>query len=117
MVYIYIYIYNFNLHFFWLFCVSFLTISVFFGMKLSLRTNLVLNWPVLSFPERFQPIAAAAMYTVTINVPELMHLMLSLSISYLYLNRISWLCRQHPREDEASNWGVQLRPNRAWLSR
>ncbi len=52
-------------------------------MKLSLRTNLVLNWPVLSFPERFQPIAAA-MCTVTINVLELMHLMLTPSISYLY---------------------------------
>ncbi len=39
-------------------------------MKLSLAANLVLNWvcPVLSFPERFQPITAAAMCTVAINV-------------------------------------------------
>jgi hypothetical protein len=52
-------------------------------MKLSLRTNLVLNWLVLSFPERFQPIVAA-MCTITINVLELMHLMLSPNISYFY---------------------------------
>jgi hypothetical protein len=57
----------------------------FFCMNLSLGTNLVLNWPVLSFPERFQPIAAAAMCTVIINVLEVMHLMVSLSISDLYL--------------------------------
>ncbi len=40
------------------------------GMKLSLAANFVLNWvwPVLSFPERFQPITAAAMCTVAINV-------------------------------------------------
>jgi hypothetical protein len=39
-------------------------------MKLSLAANLVLNWvcPVLSFPERLQPITAAPMCTVTINV-------------------------------------------------
>jgi hypothetical protein len=39
-------------------------------MKLSLAANLVLNrvCPVLPFPERFQPItAAAAMCTVAIN--------------------------------------------------
>jgi hypothetical protein len=41
-------------------------------MKLSLVANLVLNrvCPVLSFPERFEPIAAAAMCTVAINVLE-----------------------------------------------
>jgi hypothetical protein len=39
-------------------------------MKLSLAANLVLNevCPVLSFPEHFQPITAAAMCTVAINV-------------------------------------------------
>jgi hypothetical protein len=39
------------------------------GMKLSLAANLVLNrvCPVLSFPERFQPITAPAMYAVAIN--------------------------------------------------
>jgi hypothetical protein len=57
-------------------------------MKLSLAANLVLNWvcpPVLSFPERLQPITAAAMCTVVINVfSNLVHLMLSFSISYPY---------------------------------
>jgi len=40
------------------------------GMKLSLAANLILNWvcPVLSFPERLQPITAAPMCPVTINV-------------------------------------------------
>jgi hypothetical protein len=61
--------------------------------------------PVLSFPERFQPIAAAAMCSVAINVlepgafnPE----------SYYFIplfNKISWLCRQQPGGDEASNEG------------
>jgi hypothetical protein len=42
------------------------------GMKLSLAANLVLNWvcPVLSFPELLQPITAAAMCTVVIDVLE-----------------------------------------------
>jgi hypothetical protein len=40
------------------------------GTKLSLAANLVPNsvCPVLSFPERFEPITAAAMCTVAINV-------------------------------------------------
>jgi hypothetical protein len=35
------------------------------GMKLSLAANLVLNrvWPVLFFPEHFEPITANAMRT------------------------------------------------------
>ncbi len=32
-----------------------------------------------------------------------------------WFNKISWLCEQHPGGDEASNEGVQLRPNRMWL--
>jgi hypothetical protein len=31
-------------------------------------------------------------------------------------NRISWLCGQHPR-GWSIKWGVQLRANRAWLSK
>jgi hypothetical protein len=56
-------------------------------MKLSLTANLVLNsvCPVLSFPERFQPITAAAVCAVAINFLEPGALMLSLSISYSYL--------------------------------
>ncbi len=41
-------------------------------MKLILAANLVLNYvcSFFSFPERFQPITAAAMCTVPINVLE-----------------------------------------------
>jgi len=55
------------------------------GIKLSLATNLVLNWVclVLSFRERFQPITAAAMCTLTIHVLE--PGAFNLSISYPYL--------------------------------
>jgi len=78
------------------------------GMKLSLAAKLVLNWvcPVLSFPERLQPITAAAMCTVTVNVlepgafnPEFQYFIPS-------FNKISWLRWQQPGGDEASNEGT-----------
>jgi hypothetical protein len=66
--------------FIYIYITIFLVFSCFFsyqkrflcGMKLSLAANLVLKWvcPVLSFLERFQPIAAAAMCRVAINVLE-----------------------------------------------
>jgi hypothetical protein len=60
------------------------------GVKLSLAANLALNWvcPLLSFPERFQPITAAAMCTVTIMFSSLVYLILRLSISYPYLIKL-----------------------------
>ncbi len=87
----------------------------FCGMKLSLAANLVLNWvcPVLSFPERFQPIAAAAMCSVAINVLEPGAFNAESQYFIPLFNRFSQLCGQHPRGDEASNGVVQLRANRA----
>jgi hypothetical protein len=56
-------------------------------MKLSLAANLVLNWVYsgFSFPERFQPITAAAICTVAINFLEPGAFNAELSISYPYL--------------------------------
>jgi hypothetical protein len=78
-------------------------------MKPSLAANLVLNWvcPVLSFRESLQPITAAAMCTVAINVlepsafsPESQH------FTPLFI-KISLLCGQQSGGDEASKWEVQ----------
>jgi hypothetical protein len=76
-------------------------------MKLSLAPNLVLNWVchVLSFPERFEPITAAAVCTVAINFLEPGAFNSESQYFIPLFNRISWLCGQHPRGDEASNAG------------
>ncbi len=79
------------------------------GMKLSLAANLVLNWvcPVLSFPERLQPITAATMCTVTITLhafnPESQYFI-------LLFNKISWLCRKQPGGNEAPSEGSNSGP-------
>jgi hypothetical protein len=75
----------------------------------------VLNgvWPVPSFPERlnawtlerFQPITAAATCTVSINVLEPGALNSESQYFIPLFNKISWLCRQQQRGDEASNGG------------
>jgi hypothetical protein len=77
------------------------------GMKLSLVANLVLNWvfPVLSFPALFQPITAAAMCTVAINVLEPGAFNLESQYFIPLFTKISWLCGQQPVEDEAWNEG------------
>jgi len=58
--------------FFWLFCVSFLR-SAFFLLhetQISSKFGAKLSSPTPFFFERFQPITAAAMCTVAINVVE-----------------------------------------------
>jgi len=76
-------------------------------MKLSFAANLALNWvcPVLSFPERLQPIATAAKFTVVINVLELGAFNPESQYFIPLFNKISWLCGQHPGGDEALNEG------------
>jgi hypothetical protein len=84
------------------------------GLKLRLGPHLLLIWvrPVgFFFPERLQPITAAAMCTISINAlqpfafnPESEHFI-------PLFNKISWLWGQQSRGDEASKWGVELRPN------
>jgi hypothetical protein len=83
-------------------------------MKLSLVANLVLNWvcPVLSFPERFQPITAAAMCTVTINVLEPGAFNLESQYLIPLFTNFSWLCGQQPVGDDASNEGCNSGPTR-----
>jgi hypothetical protein len=68
------------------------------GMKLGLAANLVLNWvcPVLSFPERFQPIAVVTMCTVATNVLEPGAFNPESQYFIPLFNKISWLCRQQP---------------------
>jgi len=77
-------------------------------MKLSWAANLVLKWvcPVLSFPERFQPITAAAMCTVALKVLEPGTFNAESQYFIPLFNRISWLCRQHLRGYETSNGGA-----------
>ncbi len=79
----------------------------FCGLKLSSAANLVLNWvcPVLSFPERFQPITAAAVCTVAMNVLEPGAFNAESQYFIPLFNRISRLCGQRSRGDEASNGG------------
>jgi hypothetical protein len=79
-----------------------------FGANLSLP-----RWPF--FLERLQPITAAAMCTVAINVPK--HGAFNPKSQYFIplFHTISWLCGQQPGGDETSNEGVQLRPNRPSL--
>jgi hypothetical protein len=69
-------------------------------MKLSLTANLVLNsvCPVLSFPERFQPITAAAVCAVARYVLETGAFNARSQYFIPLFNRIR-------RGDEASNWG------------
>jgi hypothetical protein len=82
------------------------------AMKLSLAANLVLNWvcPVLSFPQRFQPITAAAMCTVAINVLEPRAFNAESQYFIPLLNKISWLGGQQSGGDEASNGGCKSGP-------
>jgi len=59
--------------FYWFFSVSFLTISFFFERhetQFSSKFGPKLSLPSPLFPERFQPITAAAMCTVAIKVLE-----------------------------------------------
>jgi len=81
-------------------------------MKLSLAANLVVNWVcrVLSFPECIQPITAAALCTVAINV--LVPRAFNPESQYFipWFNKVSWLCRQRPRGDEESNEGCNSGP-------
>jgi hypothetical protein len=74
-------------------------------MKLSLAANLVLNWvcPVLAVPECLQPITAAGLCTVAINVltPHAFNPESQCFIPFFFFN--SWLCRQQPGGDEASS--------------
>ncbi len=83
-------------------------------MKLSLAANLVVNWVcrVLSFPECIQPVTAAALCTVAINV--LVPRAFNLESQYFipWFNKIAWLCRQRPRGDESSNVGCNSGPTR-----
>jgi len=77
-------------------------------MKFSLAANLMLNWVcrVLSFPsflEGFQPITAIAMCTVVINVLKPGAFNAESQYFIPLFNKISWLCGQRPRGDEASN--------------
>jgi hypothetical protein len=85
-------------------------------MKLSLAANLVLNRvrPVLFITERLQPITAAAMCTVTTNVlaPRLVHLILSLRISYPDLIKFHDFAHNSQEGDEASNEGCNSGPTR-----
>jgi hypothetical protein len=61
-----------------------------------MKLSLVLNWvcPVLSFPERFQPITIAAMCTVTINVLEPGAFNPESQYFIPLFNKISWFCAQ-----------------------
>jgi hypothetical protein len=77
-------------------------------MKLRLAPNWVC--PILSFPEGLQPITAAAMCTLALNV--LVHLILSLSFSYPYLIKFHYFANNR---GWSIKWGVKLRPNKAWL--
>jgi hypothetical protein len=81
-------------------------------MKLSLPPNLGLNWvyPLLSFPERFQPSTAVAMYKLAINVLELDAINPESQYFIPLFNKISWLCGQQPSGDEASNEGCNWCP-------
>jgi hypothetical protein len=81
-------------------------------MKLSLEANSVLNWvcPVLLFPERLQPIAAADMCTVAINILEPCTFHPESQCFIPLINKISWLCGQQPGGDEASNEGCNSGP-------
>jgi hypothetical protein len=82
-------------------------------MKLSLAPNFVVNWvfPVLSFPECFQPITAAAdMCTVALNVHEPGAFNAEFQYFIPLFNTVSWLCGQQPGGDEASNEGCNSGP-------
>jgi hypothetical protein len=81
------------------------------GMELSLAANLVLNWvcPVIYFPERLQTITAA-MCHVFINVLEPSPFDPESQYFIPLFNKISWLCRQQPGRDEASNEGCNSGP-------
>jgi len=111
---VFCFIYILVLHFFEFFVFSFLQSTFFCSMKFKLVTNLVLNWvcPILYFLERFQPIMIATMCIVVINVLEPSAFNVE-SLYFIWLfNRISWLCGQHPREDETSNGGCNSSPTR-----
>jgi hypothetical protein len=88
-------------------------------MKLSLAPNLVLNWVRLAFFVSLnsfsQPITAAAICTVPINVLEPCAFNAESQYFIALFNKISWLCGQQPRGDEASNEGCNSNPTRSWL--
>jgi hypothetical protein len=109
-----VYIYNYYFFHFKLFFGSLFSYNqrFFYGMKLSLAANLVLNWVchVLSFPEGFEPMTAAAMYTVAINVLARGAFNAESQYFIPLFNNISWLCGPHPRGDEASNGGCNSGP-------
>ncbi len=71
------------------------------GMKLSFWCYLI--WRVFIISERLQPITAAAMWTVAINVLEPLAFNSESQYFIPLFNKISWLCRQQPGGDEASN--------------
>jgi len=89
-------------------------------MKLSLAANLVVNWvfPVLAFPECIQPITAAALCTVAINVLVARAFNPKSQYFIPLFNKISWLCRQQPGGDEASKEGCNSGSKRitVWIT-
>jgi len=68
------------------------------GMKLSFWCYLI--WRILLFPERLQPITA-----INVLEPRAFN-----SESQYFIPLISWLCRQQPGGDEASNEGCNSDP-------
>jgi len=65
-------------------------------MKLSLAANLVLNWvcPVLAFPECLQPISAATLCAVAVNVLAPRAFNAESQYFIPLFNKISWLWGQ-----------------------
>jgi len=79
-------------------------------MKLSLSANLPCPVFFFGFPERLQRMTAVAMCTVSITVLEPRAFNAEFQYFIPWFNKISSLCRQQPRGDEASNDGCNSGP-------
>jgi hypothetical protein len=80
------------------------------GLQLGMKLSLTPNCPVISFPQRLQTITADAMCPVIINVLEPSPFNPGSQHFIPLFNKISWLCRQQPGGDEASNEGCNSGP-------